>query len=154
MHNSTVRSTCAALAAAAVLFVSFAGAAQASTKEEDALMQRERDQAQAWVKSDAKFIDEYEATEYVFTSFDGSVSGKADDIKTLKSHTSAFKSAVFDDMKVIVIGDAAVVVGRATLEGTYMSSEMTGMFRFTDTFVKRDGRWQCIASGMTRIAKQ
>ncbi|MGH8597582.1 MAG: nuclear transport factor 2 family protein [Gammaproteobacteria bacterium] len=153
MHQTTVRLTCAALAAAAALFASFAGTTQASTKDEDALMQRERDSAQAWLKLDAKFVDEYEATEYVFTSFDGSVTGKADDMKTLKSGTSAFKSFVVDDMKVTVFGDAAVVIGRVTLQGSYIESDMTGVFRFTDTFVKRDGRWQCVASALTRVAR-
>jgi len=131
----------------------FASAAQSATKEEEALMQRERDQGQAWIKKDAKFIDEYEAKEYVFTNEDGTLSEKAADMETLKTGTSSFESFGADDMKAMVFGDAAVVVGRATLKGTYLGSPMVGAYRFADTFVKRDGRWQVVASQITRIAK-
>ena len=57
------------------------------------------------------------------------------------------------DMKVIVHGDTGVVVGRQTTKGTYQGQDIGGVFRFTDTWAKLDGRWQCIAAQSTRIAK-
>lgn len=154
MKRFTFEARTSVAIAAALLIGAFASTVQASAHEEEALLQRERDQAQAWVKKDAKFIDEYEAKEYVFTNEDGSLADKAADMESLKTGTSTIESFVLDDMKAMVFGDAGVVIGRATLKGTYLGSPMVGAYRFTDTFVKRDDRWQVVASQITRIAKK
>ena len=59
----------------------------------------------------------------------------------------------FDDMKVHVYGNVAVVTGRNTIKGVWedIEHDISGPYRFTDVFVKRDGRWQCVASQSSRI---
>ena len=155
MKRTTLPMIWATIAAAAfiVLLASFAGATESQSKEQAALMQRERDIGQAFVKRDAKGVAEREADEYVFTSFDGSVSDKPADMATLKAGTSNFTTFDADDMKAMVFGGTGVVVGRNTMKGTFAGANFSGVFRFTDTYVKRDGRWQCVASQVTRIAK-
>jgi Domain of unknown function (DUF4440) len=138
---------------ATLLLGSFAQAADSPTKEEEALMQRERDAAQAFLKRDAKVVGEWEADKYVFTNFDGAVSDKATDIAGLNKGTLTFTSFDVSDMKAMVYGDMGVVVGRIVQKGMYEQSDLSGVFRFTDTYVKRDGRWQCVASQVTRIEK-
>jgi ketosteroid isomerase-like protein len=61
------------------------------------------------------------------------------------------KRIVADDMKVQTHGETAVVTGRATLEGQ-AEGLPGGAYRFTDTFVKRDGRWHCVATQATTVA--
>jgi ketosteroid isomerase-like protein len=45
-------------------------------------------------------------------------------------------------------GDAAVVTGRTTAR----AGGQTLILRFTDVFVRRDGKWLVVASHATRIA--
>ena len=152
MKQFTIRTVGATFAA--LLLASFAQAADPLTKEQEALMQRERDGAQAFLKGDAKAVAALEADEYVYTDYDGSVYyGRDGDVDSLKDGSMTFKTFDVDDMKAMVYGDTGVVVGRATQNYTWKGSNVAGVYRFTDTFVKRDGRWQLVASQSTRIEK-
>ena len=57
-------------------------------------------------------------------------------------------------MKVRVYGDAAVVLGRNTVKEQYKGKDISGQSRFTDTWVKKDGRWQCVATAGSKITKK
>jgi hypothetical protein len=52
-----------------------------------------------------------------------------------------------DMMKVRIYGNAAVVIGCTTVKGT----AFTGQPMWTDTLVRRDGRWQCVAAQPSEI---
>lgn len=138
---------------ATILTTPLAVAADPPTKDQEALMQRERDMARAFVKRDAKTIAEWETDDYVFTNFDGAVSDKTADLVGLQKGTLNFTTLDVDDMKAMVYGNMGVVVGRYTQKGSFEKNDLSGVFRFTDTYVKRDGRWQCVASQVTRIEK-
>lgn len=146
----------AALAApmTAILLVMAAGTAYSSTKDQEALMQMERDLAKAQVSGDVKVIEAAEADELVITNPDGSTSNKAEDVAGYKSGKTKVTSAKVSDMKAIVIGDTGVVVGRMDFKGIYQGQSYDGAFRFTDTYVKRDGHWQQIATQANEIAKK
>jgi ketosteroid isomerase-like protein len=129
------------------------GAAKAADVEQ-ALMQMERDWFDAYVKRDAAALERIEADDYMTVDPSGMVSTKAQDIDAIKSGKLAFQSGTFDDMKVRVYGDAAVVTARVVIKGSYMGQDISGAYRGTDVFVKRGGRWQAVSSHVTRIADQ
>jgi len=52
---------------------------------------------------------------------------------------------------VFVVGDTAIVHGLWTETATLNGKDTSGQFRFTDTFVKRDGRWQAVATYSTKL---
>ena len=137
----------------ALAIFSLTGSARAGSPAEEEVLTLERGIAEAWLKADVDWIAQHEADEFVFTGSEGAVSSKADDIASLKSGASKFESFVIDEMRAMAFGDSAVVVGQATMKGSYLGKDYSGSFRFTDTFVKRDGRWQLVASQNTRIAK-
>jgi len=93
---------------ATLLLASSVQAADSPTKEQDALIQRERDWAQAMVKQDAKAVAAFEADEYVFTDPNGVVSGKTEDVDGMKSGSLRFTSLESTDMKAIVHSDTGV----------------------------------------------
>lgn len=126
---------------------------RAAGDEGAAVIQLENDFCTAWLKLDAKWIEQHEATEMVFTGADGVVTDRAADLASLKSGTTKVETMAADEMRALVFGDSAVVVGRITIKGQYQGKDMSGVFRFTDTWLKRDGRWQVVASQNTRIAK-
>jgi hypothetical protein len=137
---------------ATLLLASFSHAADSPTKEQEALMQRECDWAQAWKMKDAKTVASLEADEYAYTNFDGVVTDKAADLADLKSSTFTVSWDV-DNTKAMIFGDAGVVMGHQTQKRNQDGRNLSGVFRFTDTRIKRDGRWQCVASQITRIEK-
>lgn len=112
---------------------------------EQALLQTERDWADAMIKNDVNTIARTEADDYTY--FIGSMSGdKQADLADARN--GAFGgSAELTGMKARIYGDAAVVTGKASLRNAkYKGADVSGDYVFTDTFVKKDGRWQVIAS--------
>ena len=72
----------------------------------------------------------------------------------LKSGAMTFESFKLDDLKVRVIGDTAVVHGLDTEKTTYKGKDVSGQIRFTDIFVKRDGKWLCVATPASKVEKK
>ena len=126
---------------------------QAGSVEQE-LIKLETEWSNAWVKPDIAFLDQILADDWVFTDPDGNVLTKAQDIAAIKSGEYVFTSAVADEMKVRVYGNAAVVSGRFTAKETLKGKDVSGQVRFTDTFIKRAGRWQCVATHASRIAQK
>ena len=117
-----------------------------------ALMQLERDWADAAKRQDTAWMERHYAPEYTWTSPDGTINDRKTDIEDAKNVT--FDSLEVSDTQVRVNGDTAVVTGVTTIKGAYKGQDISGRYRFTDTFVRRDGRWQVLASQSTRIAPQ
>jgi len=59
-----------------------------------------------------------------------------------------------EDVRVLIYGDAAAVTALTMTKGKYMGQEFTSQERATDMFAKKDGRWQCIVSQLTRFTKK
>jgi ketosteroid isomerase-like protein len=119
---------------------------------EGTLMQMEKDWAQAFVKGDPAMAERMEAADFVGTAPDGKVGDKAQDLNDLKAGKFKAESAEPDEMKVHVYGNAAVVTGRMTVRGgQYDGQDISGQYRFTDTWVKNKGKWQVVASQATLL---
>jgi len=154
LFNFPTKLTALAAPMTAILFVMAAGTTYAATKDQEALMQLERESAKAVVSGDVKFIEKLEADELIMTNPDGSLSDKAGDLAGYKSGKTKVVSATVSDMNALVIGDTGVVVGRMDFNGVYQGQNYVGAYRFTDTYVKRDGQWQQIATHASEIAKK
>ena len=112
---------------------------------EQELIKMETAWGDAGAKRDAASIDRMLADDFMSTGSDGSVMTKAQNLETVKSHKEEISSSVSDEWKVRVYGGAAVVLGRYTYKMQLEGKEVTVHERFTDTWVKRAGRWQCVA---------
>jgi ketosteroid isomerase-like protein len=125
-------------------------AARENTQVEQKLMQMERDWADAMMKNDASGVARIEADDYSYV-MDNMRGDKKGDLADAKN--GAFSgSAELSEMKVHVYGDAAVVMGKASLrDAKYKGKDMSGDYLFTDTFVKRNGRWQVVASHSNKV---
>jgi hypothetical protein len=121
-------------------------------KVEQTLMHIEQEMLDALIKGDPSANERYLADTYIFTAPDGEVMDKARAIADIKSGNLKFESSKFDNMKVNVYGDAAVVTYGSTDKGTYKGKDIGGRYRWTDVFAKRNGRWQIVAGQGTPIA--
>lgn len=120
---------------------------------EQALATLERDWANAVKSRDAEKLGRIEAEEYEFTDPGGQVWTKARQLETIRAGDLEIDSFQLSELKVRVYGDTAVVRYRITWTGRYMGTDLSGPQRVTDVFVKRDGRWQCVASHTTRLTQ-
>ena len=123
------------------------------SKIEAELMQLERDIGQANINRDKAFFERVEADEFIFTDSGGGITTKAEDVASLDKPPGEYKliSYEVDEIKVAIYGNTAVVTGRTTTVSRGKDREVTGKARFTDVFVKRDGRWQIVAGHSSRI---
>jgi ketosteroid isomerase-like protein len=127
------------------------GSAQTADKTAEELIAVEHAWADAIQKRDAAALGRIMADEMVSTSPEGAVTTKAQDLANFAADTNKIETFVVDDMKVQTHGQTAVVTGRATIKGQ-ATGIAPGVYRFTDTFVTRDGRWQCVATQATAVA--
>ena len=124
----------------------------AAISPEQELMEREKTWAAAYVAADVKMLEQLEADEWICTNAKGEVFGKADDIREVAD--GSFKATAFEmsDLKVQLHGDTAIVTGRQTEKATYKGEDVSAVHRITDVWRYRDGRWQAIASHLSREA--
>ena len=147
------------LAIGLVVLTAFAVCTYAADKkkmsaDEEALTKIETEWGMALVKVDFATIDRIVSPDWILTTPDGSQQTKAEADADLKSGKLKFESFKVDDLKVRVYGNAAVVFGLATEKVSIGGKDMSGQNRFTDTFIKRDGKWQGVATHVTAVAKQ
>ena len=117
------------------------GVAQQGTPEQQ-VMQLERDWCTAALKKDNAGVGSR-----------GKKETKPEALADLSDKASTVTACVDTDVKVRVYGDAAVATGLGTRSGTYKGVAFKDRkFLWTDTFIRKDGRWQCVASQGTPIA--
>jgi ketosteroid isomerase-like protein len=120
---------------------------------EQALMQMERDWTEAGLKKDAATLDKILADDWVGQGPTGTAT-KAQALAELKSGDNKLDSQTLSDIKVRVFGDTAVVTGSDDEKSSYKGKDTSGHYVWTDVFVKRNGRWQAVASQGTLIAQK
>jgi len=126
-----------------------------SASVEQELIKLENDWNNAMVKRDVAALSRIVTDDWTtIDPDDGTITTKAQSLANLKSGEDVFTSAVGDEWKVRVYGDAAVVLSRETVKEQYKGKDVSGQYRFTDTWIKKAGRWQCVASAGTKIAKK
>ena len=132
--------------------MSLAAGQQASkTSVEDQIKKQEQNWAHATVKEGAAAVDQYEADDIIDTDPTGRVTDKTQDKTDMSSGDLKFQSIELSDLKVLVYGNTAVAAGTSTVRGTYKGQDISGKYRFTDTWVKRDDKWQVVATQATRL---
>jgi ketosteroid isomerase-like protein len=60
-------------------------------------------------------------------------------------------SQTLTDRTVIVDGDTAVVVGTDTAAGVDQGAAYTVVFRYTVTYIRRQGQWRALAEHLVRV---
>lgn len=118
--------------------------------DEQALFQLERDWAQAGLKKDAAVVEKFLANEFV-SNYDGKLSSKKQALAELKNNAAKIESAENSDMRVAVFGNTAVVHGLYTEKSTTGGKDSSFQVRYTEVYVKRDGRWQCVTQFLNKV---
>jgi len=125
---------------------------------ETELLQLEREWTASTLKHDVEAIKRIEADDIVMTYPDGTAGTKADEVRDAEAKALTADSWDIADAKVTVLNaDAAIISGRSTLKnGKFKGTDgrtidISGQYRFTDVFAKRNGKWQVVASQTTKL---
>ncbi len=118
------------------------------------LFYMEQDWNDADVNNDVAWFERNLAYDYSsVSSRTGALADKAEDVADVRTRKVKLTAAVLSDVNVRVSGDTAVVTGVNHVTGTDDKSQaFDRRMRFTDTFIRRDGRWQVWATQATLIA--
>ncbi len=116
-------------------------------------MKIQQDLARAWMQHDRAYIESVLAPEWSVTQADGQILSRATVLGTFFEAVT-FDSNVIDDVTVMQFGDAAVVRGRTTVSARMNGTPVSARIRFTDVFIRRDGRWQAVASHASTLAAE
>jgi uncharacterized protein (TIGR02246 family) len=124
-----------------------------ATTVEQALIQIEQEWNRATLAKDDKTVARIMADDWTGIDFGGATVTKAESLAELKSGESSNQSVELGPLTVRVYGNTAVVLGSDTEKSTYHGKDSSGKYAWMDVFVKRDGRWQAVASESTKIGK-
>jgi ketosteroid isomerase-like protein len=120
--------------------------------DEQVLRQLENEWLGAYVNGDKAVYDRIVADDATLTDESAVSRSKAQDRALLPPKPTPGATAVNEDMHVRLYGETAVVTGRIVTKVRAGDQEITGFTsRFTDTWVKRQGRWQVVARHYSRV---
>ncbi len=144
--------------AALVVALSTSAIAQTGdTALKQTLLKLEEDRQTAYVRGDRETLERQLATEYNHTNLRGGTTNRQDEIAFYAPGTFSLARGAIDDVSVRHYGSTAVLLGTVTWEGaTYRpnpstSLDLSGRYRITRVYVKRNGRWQVAASHASLI---
>lgn len=118
---------------------------------EQTLMQTEREWGEAYKNKDKAWFERAFTDEFTSIGSSGKMLNKTEEIAEIMSDSDTITSEELSDTKVRVYGDTAVITGRLHSVGKDKDGNFDRNYSFTDTFVKRDGRWQVIASQLSLV---
>lgn len=78
---------------------------------------------------------------------------KAQELEEIKSGAIRVESVTTSEMKIRLFGNSAIVTGKDVEKQWYKGRDVSGTYLWMDVFVKREGRWQAVASQETLVMK-
>jgi ketosteroid isomerase-like protein len=108
---------------------------------------------QMQINHDADAMGKMLDSDFVLTDYDGSVMSRAQFLASIRDNSTQLTVEVSTDMKLHRHGDTVIVIGATHEKGTEKGKPFSHVGRFTDTWIKKDGQWLCIASQLSLIAK-
>jgi ketosteroid isomerase-like protein len=108
---------------------------------------------QMQIAHDADAMEKMLDADFILTDYDGSVLTKGQFLASIRDKSNQLTSEVSQDMKLHRHGDTVVVIGATHEKGTAKGKPYEHHGRFTDTWIKHDTQWLCIASQLALIPK-
>jgi len=127
---------------------------QAQSLREKEVLQFERDACKAFLDADPAALERVLTPDFTLTLSNGEVSTRADEINDLgggKVHYDVFEN--YDMLARLYSDNTAVILGKTHVKGTSDGKPFDRVVQFTDTLIKRDGRWQLAAGHVSRVEK-
>jgi ketosteroid isomerase-like protein len=109
------------------------------------LRRQEQALASALRARDVDALSRLLAEDYVFTSAQGETWGRDRAIADLTDPRASVTGIRVEVERVVALGEAGVVTGRAEVQGYIGGHALSGVFRFTHVWRRWGGDWQIVA---------
>ncbi|HJZ76709.1 MAG TPA: nuclear transport factor 2 family protein [Vicinamibacterales bacterium] len=107
--------------------------------------------ANAYLSGDRAFVDALLADDWTSIDYRGRTWTKANVLALFDGTRPPMTKSEIDVDNVRLIGEVAVVTGRSLSSGRVDGRDVSVSQRFTDIYVRRDGRWRVVASHGTQV---
>lgn len=125
---------------------------QTSQAEQD-VRRLERAWLDAYERRDAEAMYRIVADDFTITFPNGEIQTKAQVINSLKGPAGSPLKFYTEDVSSRAYGDTVILIGRVIAEWEQDGKKVKGQHRYTDTYVKRRGRWEVVASHLSHAPK-
>jgi hypothetical protein len=120
-------------------------------KDQETLMNLEERWMEAVKTNQPSQVAPMLAETFIQTQSNGRLRGKQALLDSLMDSKMKWQKAELSDVKVDLYGTAAVVTGRFTGEATQDDKAVHVNERWTDTWIRQDGSWKCVASHASEL---
>jgi ketosteroid isomerase-like protein len=134
-----------------IFFVPAFAASQAG--DESKIIALENLWNQMQLHRDAVAMEKILDPDFVLTDYDGSVLSKAQFLDSIRDPSDQLTVEVSEDMKLHRHGDTVIVTGATHEKGTNKGKKYEHRGRFTDTWIKQNNQWLCVASHLGLLTK-
>ena len=123
------------------------------TKAEQEVRQLERRWLDAYEQHNSQAMTEIVADPFVITFPNGSRQNKSELMSMIKNPNRSGPVMRFytEDVKSQAYGDTVILRGTVITEYERDGKKVRQQSRYTDTYVKRNGRWQVVASHLSNV---
>lgn len=118
---------------------------------DDPILEYEEALRQAQLRSDVEALDRLLDDALVFTSLEGTVVGKADDLAIHRSGRLRITRMDPGDRHIVRLGSTVVVNVRMEAEATFDGVPARNALRYTRVWHERPGGWRVIAGHMSVV---
>jgi ketosteroid isomerase-like protein len=108
---------------------------------------------QVQISHDAEAMGKMLHADFVFTDYDGTVMSKPAFLTSIRDPNNKLTLETSEDMKLHRFGDIVVVTGATHEKGAWKGKSYEHYGRFTDTWMKQNGEWICVASQLGLLQK-
>ena len=108
---------------------------------------------QMQLNHDAAAMEKMLDDDFVLTDYDGSLLNKGQFLDSIKDMSVKLTMEMSEGMKLHQHGTTVVITGATREKGTQSGKPFAHNGRFTDTWMKKNGTWLCVASHLGVISK-
>jgi ketosteroid isomerase-like protein len=117
---------------------------------EDYIKRSEQQWAEASMKRDTATVERIVADDFIGVDPSGAYFRKADELAGVSTNEGGYVSAKCNEVTVRFYGDAAVAQGS---ESWQKRSGERGRYVWTDTWIRRGGKWQIVAAVDVKVSE-
>jgi ketosteroid isomerase-like protein len=150
MGRTTALGLCS-LALAGAVSLAAAPPTQEQATAEAQVRALEREWVNAEIHKDAAALRRILDEKFVATVGAGRPFNREAFIRAVVSGTDTDVTQTLSDAAVVVDRDTAVVIGTDTVRGVAKGTPYSHAYRYTATYVRRNGRWVALAEHMVRV---
>lgn len=107
----------------------------------------------AYKTRDAAALDRVLADDFQGVYPGGRIMKKADVLGLATNPARSFDTVTWEDVRIVVIGDVAVLRARARMSGKSAEGPFSSINDFADVYVRRAGAWRAISAHVVRVTE-